>query len=125
MSIGPQRVLTSVLHVHLQTLIRPGEPAEEGTGQMEQPLKPMSPPLVAQRPRSVNDDRSRLKSVKISFPVHSSLCLLHCVSFVGCQEDTRGVSARRGAGVGCTPGRVPPRHPGGCPPGTRYWIPTL
>jgi hypothetical protein len=40
-----------------------------------------------------------------------SLCLLLCTSFLGCQQDTRGVPARREVGVRATPGWVSGRHP--------------
>lgn len=86
---------------------------------MEQLLKPMSPPLVAHRLRRVKENRSLLRSVRISFPVLTSLCLLHYVFLLGvsaghqgrCQEDTGVVSARRGVGVRWTPGWVSGGHP--------------
>ena len=74
---------------------------------MEQPLKPMSPPLVAHRLRRVKENRSLLRSVRISFPVLTSLCLLHYVFLLGvsaghqgrCQEDTRYVIPTSLSGV--------------------------
>jgi len=75
---------------------------------VEHPLKQMSPLLIVDRPRHVRDDRLLLRSVRISFPVLTSLCFLPGVSGGhpggvsltggGCHVDT-------GVGVRWTPGR--------------------
>src|SRR5215213_6325031 len=61
----------------------PGRGSRGGHRQVGQSLKQMSPPLIVDRPRRVRDDRSFLRSVRISFPVFPSLCLLHCVFLLG------------------------------------------
>ena len=83
---------------------------------MEQLLKPMSPPLVAHQLRRVKENRSLLRSVRISFPVLTSLCIPSWgvsrtpgevsgghrggvrTTGGGCQEDT-GMGVRRTPGV--------------------------
>jgi hypothetical protein len=47
---------------------------------------------------------------------------LLCISFLGCQRVTRGVSARRGGDVRATPGVVSVRHPARA---TRAMLPTV
>jgi hypothetical protein len=56
--------------------------------------------------------RSRLaKCSSCACVLRPSMCLLKCISFLGCQRGARGVSAGRGAGASGTPGRVSGRHP--------------
>jgi hypothetical protein len=75
-----------------------------------QPLAPGHPqlpvgalPLVAREAQKRSSDFR-----KSSFPVVPSMCFLPCVSFVGCRQDTRGVTSGHQGGVSTTGGGCQP-----------------
>jgi hypothetical protein len=64
---------------------------------------------------SANKSTSTITAYRTDLAQLASILLpcvsLRCISFLGCQQDTRGLSARRGGDVRATPPLVPGRHP--------------